>query len=135
MSDQQSFKTDLEEAAALAAGYFQNKYTNKLAKAVRAQRQKIVEAPPDEIRLLSALKAFLPSDRQADADQLMEMCLFLASAQSIGNELRQSVGHPFPIGMRSGGAPERSPGGFSGGAAGGNVREDLLGMLLLMAFQ
>jgi hypothetical protein len=132
MMNQDVLRTDLQQAAELASSYFQNKYTNKLAKAVQCQREKAQETPPDEVKLLAAIKPFLRPNQQETAERLIGLCRFASAAQSIGNELRQSVYKPYPYTMRGADALQKN--GLSHEAK-ASVREDLLGMLLLMAFK
>lgn len=87
MQDREALQKDMSEAMALVRNLFQEKYMAKLQRAIDAHRNKALQNPPQEARLLLALKPFMPEQSQKAAERLIDAMVLTNTTKSIVAEL------------------------------------------------
>jgi len=106
MRDQASAQKDMRDASALLSQFFQDRYLSKIKRVVDNSQSSVNASPPNEVRLLRALKPFINPDKHAQVDKMIDMMLTMGTVRKMNAELnpdsaRESE-HADPAGGRGG---------------------------------
>lgn len=109
MRDGEAVQKDVEEAAGLVRGFFQEKYMTGLRQAVEERHRETMQDPPREVRLLQAMLRFMPEQNQGRAEKIIETMGLIGTTKSILAEMAE-------MSDTAGPAPETAPARPQGGA-------------------
>jgi len=89
LSDKDNLEKDMEEAFGLVAQHFKNKYLERLNTAFNKCRENSANNPSKELRLVQAIKPFLPEERHEKIDEMAQMLTVLSTFENIRKEAVQ----------------------------------------------
>jgi hypothetical protein len=73
INDKNTLTNDMVHAAEVVGGIFKEKYLNPLNSAIKENHGFVEKNPSKEVRLLQAMRAFMPGDKQVSADKMIGM--------------------------------------------------------------
>ena len=65
-------QNDLEQVTSMINDYFKRKYIDKLQNSLSDYRERLMTDPPREVKLLTAMKAFAPENKQDKLDKVIK---------------------------------------------------------------
>ncbi|MCL2351260.1 MAG: hypothetical protein FWC55_01880 [Firmicutes bacterium] len=120
MRDRNAAQRNMRDASAMLSQFFQERYLSKLRRAVDVSQSSVNASPPDEVRLLRALKPFVSPDKHARIDYMIDMFLTVSALNrmraELGPELARETGGAADAPQFSGAAEQRFTGGLNAGS-------------------
>ncbi len=87
MQNKNILQEDLNEAINLITGHFQKKYTNKIYDVLQHKQQEFTNNPNEHVKLLNALKPFMPETQRPNIDKTINMLIMFDTINSIKSEI------------------------------------------------
>ncbi len=83
-------QSDMNEAMDMVRQMFYDKYLKKLQNALTEQQTEIVSAPTKEIKLMQAVKQFMPAHKQEDMEKMIDMMVLTEMFKSFQGEIQEN---------------------------------------------
>lgn len=90
MSNKNNIQRDMTEAMSLVQALFREKYVDRLNQTVQAHHMRAEKQPCREVRLMQALKDFVPEEKKKSLEGMIDTCLMLETIRGMQNELREA---------------------------------------------
>jgi len=91
MRDRAATQKDMRDASVLLSQFFQDRYLSKIKQAVDMSQSSVNASPPDEVRLLNALKPFVSPERHAQVDRMVNMMMTMSAVKKMSSDLNPGL--------------------------------------------
>jgi len=86
ITDRNNIESDMANAMEMVKGLFRDKYVKRLNDAFSKCREANAKSPSKEVRLLQALKPFIPEENHKNMEMAAEMLLMMETLKGIRDE-------------------------------------------------
>lgn len=86
INSKENLQSDFDDIQMLLSAHFRKKYVEKLENAFKRYQKDNEKNPSNEVKLLNALKPYIPSEKRGDIDNITEMLTFISTFENIRKE-------------------------------------------------